>query len=280
VWRILELGRSLWGKGSPAHDLERSGWGRVCQVGTEGCWENLEARSALICKICTSVLVLGLIPNSCFVFVCLLFGLLFCFVLFCFVLGISKIVFLWVALAVPELTLHQAGLELRDRSPTLHLFFVLTPFTFLTSSSLSKHEHLKCSSHSYFTWKSLKRLLFISLYFFKSLVTVCSARDTVSELWVGQIRVALAFPKIHLYHMRWNDSGGSQGSWEAWPLSVFPASLLLFPKVPSIIEHKPFRAHLFAMIFTFKCPKYNRMNSTQEPFFFLLDQLSAVRIPV
>ena len=29
---------------------------RVCQVGTEGCWENLEARSALICKICTSVL--------------------------------------------------------------------------------------------------------------------------------------------------------------------------------------------------------------------------------
>ena len=29
--------------------------GRVNQVGTEGCWENLEARSALICKICTSV---------------------------------------------------------------------------------------------------------------------------------------------------------------------------------------------------------------------------------
>ena len=29
--------------------------GRVCQVGTEGCWENLEARSALVCKICTSV---------------------------------------------------------------------------------------------------------------------------------------------------------------------------------------------------------------------------------
>ena len=28
--------------------------GRVCQVGTEGCWENLEARSALVCKICTS----------------------------------------------------------------------------------------------------------------------------------------------------------------------------------------------------------------------------------
>lgn len=29
--------------------------GRVCQLGTEGCWENLEARSALVCKICTSV---------------------------------------------------------------------------------------------------------------------------------------------------------------------------------------------------------------------------------
>jgi len=28
---------------------------RVCQVETEGCWENLEARSALICKMCTSV---------------------------------------------------------------------------------------------------------------------------------------------------------------------------------------------------------------------------------
>ena len=32
--------------------------GRVCQVGTEGCWENLKARSALICKIIKS-LVLG-----------------------------------------------------------------------------------------------------------------------------------------------------------------------------------------------------------------------------
>jgi hypothetical protein len=29
---------------------------RVCQVGTEGCWENLEARWNLICKICTLVL--------------------------------------------------------------------------------------------------------------------------------------------------------------------------------------------------------------------------------
>jgi hypothetical protein len=33
--------------------------GRVNQVGTEGCWENLEARSALISKTCTQVLVPG-----------------------------------------------------------------------------------------------------------------------------------------------------------------------------------------------------------------------------
>ena len=33
--------------------------GRVCQVGTEGCWENLEARSALICNIYTSIPCLG-----------------------------------------------------------------------------------------------------------------------------------------------------------------------------------------------------------------------------
>lgn len=31
------------------------GWGRICQVGTGGCWENLEARSALTCKIGTSL---------------------------------------------------------------------------------------------------------------------------------------------------------------------------------------------------------------------------------
>ena len=30
-------------------------WGKVCQIGTEGYRENLEAGSALICKICTSV---------------------------------------------------------------------------------------------------------------------------------------------------------------------------------------------------------------------------------
>lgn len=28
--------------------------GRICQGGTEGCWENQEVRSALVCKICTS----------------------------------------------------------------------------------------------------------------------------------------------------------------------------------------------------------------------------------
>ena len=30
---------------------------RVCQVGTEGCWENLEARSALACKYASQALV-------------------------------------------------------------------------------------------------------------------------------------------------------------------------------------------------------------------------------
>jgi hypothetical protein len=29
--------------------------GRTYQVGTEGFWENLKSRSALVCKICTSV---------------------------------------------------------------------------------------------------------------------------------------------------------------------------------------------------------------------------------
>jgi hypothetical protein len=31
------------------------GGGRLCWVGTERCWENLQARSALVCKICTLV---------------------------------------------------------------------------------------------------------------------------------------------------------------------------------------------------------------------------------
>jgi len=34
--------------------------GKVCQVGTEGCWKNLEARAALVCKICS----LGPLPWS------------------------------------------------------------------------------------------------------------------------------------------------------------------------------------------------------------------------
>lgn len=35
--------------------LYREDPGLQRQVGTEECWENLEARSALICKICTPV---------------------------------------------------------------------------------------------------------------------------------------------------------------------------------------------------------------------------------
>lgn len=42
--------------------MEKSLWaeifnvgGRVYQVGTKGCWENMEVRPALICKIRTSV---------------------------------------------------------------------------------------------------------------------------------------------------------------------------------------------------------------------------------
>jgi len=43
-----------WGRGSPATGLESSGLeAKVYQIGTEGCWENLEVRLALICKICT-----------------------------------------------------------------------------------------------------------------------------------------------------------------------------------------------------------------------------------
>ena len=30
-------------------------WDRMCQIGTEGWWENLEPWSALMCEICTSV---------------------------------------------------------------------------------------------------------------------------------------------------------------------------------------------------------------------------------
>jgi hypothetical protein len=49
-------------------------WDRVCKVGTGGCWESLEAKCALICKICTS----GPCPR--------IETEQFCFVLLCFVL--------------------------------------------------------------------------------------------------------------------------------------------------------------------------------------------------
>jgi hypothetical protein len=50
------IGRSFWGEGQPSPwaGKFRVG-GRICQVGSEGCWENLEARSASVCKIGTPV---------------------------------------------------------------------------------------------------------------------------------------------------------------------------------------------------------------------------------
>jgi hypothetical protein len=40
--------------------MERSGLGgRIDEVGTEGCWENLETSYALICKICPQFLIPG-----------------------------------------------------------------------------------------------------------------------------------------------------------------------------------------------------------------------------
>ena len=44
--------RNLWEKGIPAPRLESSGLGPG-HARTERCWENLEARSALVCKLCT-----------------------------------------------------------------------------------------------------------------------------------------------------------------------------------------------------------------------------------
>jgi hypothetical protein len=44
------------GVGQPSPWTEKfSIGGRVCQVGTEGCWENLRAKFVLVCKLCTSV---------------------------------------------------------------------------------------------------------------------------------------------------------------------------------------------------------------------------------
>ena len=54
---IGNRGKSLWGR----RDRHTSPWtgefrvgNRVYQIGTEECWENLEARPALVYKICTS----------------------------------------------------------------------------------------------------------------------------------------------------------------------------------------------------------------------------------
>lgn len=47
-------GKSLCRKGSPTNGTGKDG-SRLGQVGTEGGWENLEAWSALVCKICTPV---------------------------------------------------------------------------------------------------------------------------------------------------------------------------------------------------------------------------------
>ena len=47
---LVYRGRSLSGEGQPSSWVEKfKVVGRVCQVGTEGCWENLEARSAVVC---------------------------------------------------------------------------------------------------------------------------------------------------------------------------------------------------------------------------------------
>jgi hypothetical protein len=57
-WEKRKTKMSGGGKGSPAPCAEKFRVGnRTCQVGTEGCWENLEARSALIYKICTKYLL-------------------------------------------------------------------------------------------------------------------------------------------------------------------------------------------------------------------------------
>lgn len=43
------------GEGQPSPKAGKFRGARVQQVGTRGCWEDQEARSALVCKICTSV---------------------------------------------------------------------------------------------------------------------------------------------------------------------------------------------------------------------------------
>jgi hypothetical protein len=61
AWRLIETKMSGLYRAEPLREWQPSPWvgklrfgGRVCQVGTKGCWEKLEARSALVCQICTS----------------------------------------------------------------------------------------------------------------------------------------------------------------------------------------------------------------------------------
>jgi hypothetical protein len=58
------------GKSSPR--LESSGQRWVCQVGTEGCWGNLEARVTLYVKYALQLFVWGLNPNTTKTSVCFL----------------------------------------------------------------------------------------------------------------------------------------------------------------------------------------------------------------
>ena len=52
---------ALLRKGQPSPWTER---GRECQVGTKECWENLETRSALTCKICIFISCPGVEPKQ------------------------------------------------------------------------------------------------------------------------------------------------------------------------------------------------------------------------
>lgn len=49
---LYYIGKHLLEKGSPAPGLERLGFREgYATIGTEGCWENMEAPSAMLCKI-------------------------------------------------------------------------------------------------------------------------------------------------------------------------------------------------------------------------------------
>jgi hypothetical protein len=52
---IIYIRKSLLKKGNPAPGLESSGFEEgYATIGTEECWENMESRCALLCKICIS----------------------------------------------------------------------------------------------------------------------------------------------------------------------------------------------------------------------------------